>query len=172
MTALHPTSVCSRMTHLGHEATAAGLTAAVCYGSKPAKRIGFRPECPEPEVRRIRATPLRLIIAAQAGIHGGVDPGLRPLLSGILANVSLEGEAGLRVWRAQRGWFGRWLCEVAEAEGAEQADLELSEQQGGAGLETAGGGVVQDAQQHESDQRDIDLDAHGVFTAAKEAADF
>src|SRR5437870_6782864 len=102
----------------------------------------------------------------------GMDPGLRPLLSGILSSVSLEGEASLRVWRAQRGRFGGWLCGFAQVERIEQADLELGEQQGGARLEAAGGGVVQDAQQHESDQCDIDLDAHGVFAAAEEAADF
>jgi hypothetical protein len=32
--------------------------------------------------------------------------------------------------------------------------------------------VVQDAQHHKGDQHDIDLDAHGVLTAAPEAADF
>jgi hypothetical protein len=31
--------------------------------------------------------------------------------------------------------------------------------------------VMQDAQQQEGDQRNIDLDAHGVFTAAQKAAD-
>src|SRR5260370_12898623 len=94
------------------------------------------------------------------------------LLSGILASVSLEDEADLRVWRPPRGWFGRRPCGVAQVERAEQTDLELGEQQGGGGLETAGGGVMQDAQQHKGDQRDVDLDAHGVFTAAEEAADF
>jgi hypothetical protein len=31
--------------------------------------------------------------------------------------------------------------------------------------------VMQDVQQQKRDQRDIDLDAHGVFTAAEKAAD-
>src|SRR5205807_2899777 len=99
-------------------------------------------------------------------------PGESPLLSGILASVSSEGEAGLRVWWPQRGWFGRQLSGFAQVERAEQADLELGEQEGGTGFETAGDGVMQDAQQHEGDQRDVDLDAHGVFAAAEEAADF
>jgi hypothetical protein len=38
-------------------------------------------------------------------------------------------------------------------------------------LEGAGGGVMQDAQQHKGDQRDIDLGAHGVFAATEKAAD-
>ena len=61
---------------------------------------------------------------------------------------------------------------MAQLERPEQAEFEAGEQQGGAGLEGAGGGLMQDAQQHKGDQRDIDLDAHGVFAAAEEAADF
>jgi hypothetical protein len=30
---------------------------------------------------------------------------------------------------------------------------------------------MKDAQQHEGDQRDIDLDAHGIFAAAEKAPD-
>ena len=35
----------------------------------------------------------------------------------------------------------------------------------------AGGGLMQNAQQQEGDQRNIDLGAHGVFAAAEKAAD-
>jgi hypothetical protein len=84
---------------------------------------------------------------------------------------SLEGEASLRVGRAQRRRSGRRGCVLAEAERAREAEFEASEEQRDAVLERAGGGVMQDAQQQEGDQRNIDLDAHGVFTAAQEAAD-
>ena len=60
---------------------------------------------------------------------------------------------------------------LSEAERAEPAEFEASEQQRGAVLERAGGGLMQDAQQQERDQRDIDLDAHGIFAAAEKAAD-
>src|SRR5438128_2635446 len=70
-------------------------------------------------------------------------------------------------WGPRRGFMG-----FAQVERLEQRDFEPREQQGGAGLEAAGGGLVQDAQQHEGDQRDIDLEAHGILAAAEEAADF
>src|SRR5215472_15477709 len=85
--------------------------------------------------------------------------------------VSPEGKARLRAGRPQGGRFGRWGFVRAKAERIEQAELEVSEEQCSAAFESAGGGVVQDAQQHEGDQRDIDLHAHGVFTAAEKAAD-
>src|SRR5439155_2502805 len=39
-------------------------------------------------------------------------------------------------------------------------------------VEHAGGGVMKDALHHKGNQCKKDLDAHGVFTAAEEAADF
>src|SRR5438067_11661506 len=84
---------------------------------------------------------------------------------------SLEGEAGLRAGRAQ-GWrCGGRGCVLAEAERAKEAEFEAGEEQRRAVLEGAGRGLMQDAQQQKGDQRDIDLDAHGVFTAAQETAD-
>ena len=59
---------------------------------------------------------------------------------------------------------------LAQAERAKEAEFEAGEEQCGAVLERAGGGVMQDAQQQKGDQRDIDLDAHGIFAAAKKAA--
>src|ERR1700730_10696424 len=76
------------------------------------------------------------------------------------------------MWRSQAWRSGRGFGGLAQLEWAEQAGLEAGEQQGGAGLEAAGGGLVQDAQQHEGDQRDVDLDAYGVFAAPEKAADF
>ena len=72
--------------------------------------------------------------------------------------------AGPAAWAA--------VLRVAQIERPQQADPELGEQQGGAGLEGTGGGLMQDAQQHEGDQRDIDLDLDGVFAAPPGAADF
>src|SRR5437588_13133051 len=83
----------------------------------------------------------------------------------------MEGEAILRMWRSQVWWLGRGFVGLAQLERPEQAEFEAGEQQGGAGLEGAGGGVMQDAQQHKGDQRDIDLDLDGVFAAPPEAAD-
>ena len=60
---------------------------------------------------------------------------------------------------------------MRETERIEQAELDVCEKQRGAVFVSAGRGVVQDAQQHKGDQRDIDLDAHGVLTAAEKAAD-
>ena len=61
---------------------------------------------------------------------------------------------------------------MEQVEGLEQGDFALHEQPGGTGLEGAGGGGLQQAQQHEGDRRDIDLDADGVFAAPEKAADF
>ena len=94
----------------------------------------------------------------------------KPLVSGI-PHGSCECQASLRAGRSQGGRFGWRGCVLTEAEGAEPAEFEAREQQRGAVLERAGGGLMQDAQQQESDQRDIDLDAHGVFAAAEKAAD-
>jgi hypothetical protein len=49
--------------------------------------------------------------------------------------------------------------------------LTLGEQQGGAGLDGAGGTLVEDAQEHEGDQGDVDLYAHGIFAASQKATD-
>src|SRR5207302_10111648 len=76
--------------------------------------------------------------------------------------VSLEGKAILWMRLSQVWWFGRGFIGLAQLERPEQAEFEAGEQQGGAGLEGAGGGLMQDAQQHEGDQRDIDLDLDGV----------
>ena len=58
-----------------------------------------------------------------------------------------------------------------EAEWATEAEFEAGEEQCGAVFERAGRGLMQDAQQQKSDQRDIDLGAHGVVAAAEKAAD-
>jgi hypothetical protein len=63
------------------------------------------------------------------------------------------------------------LAGWVQLERSEEAELEAGQQQGGAGGEGAGGGPMQDAQQHEGDQRGVDLEAHGVFAAAPEGAD-
>jgi hypothetical protein len=84
---------------------------------------------------------------------------------------SLEGEVILGMGRAQVWGSRRWCVVLAQFEWLEQADFELGEQQCSASLEGARAGVVQDAQQHKGDQRDIDLDAHSVFTASEKAAD-
>src|SRR5262249_45365722 len=83
------------------------------------------------------------------------------LVSGI-PHGSWECQASLRAGWSQGGRFGWRGCVLTEAERAEPAEFEASEQQRGAVLERAGGGLMQDAQQQERDQRDIDLDAHGI----------
>src|SRR5437660_11825492 len=79
--------------------------------------------------------------------------------------ASLEGKAILRMRRSQVWWFGRGFIGLAQLERPEQAEFEAGEQQGGAGLEGAGGGLMQDAQQHEGDQRHLALDLDGVCAA-------
>src|SRR5207248_1310014 len=84
---------------------------------------------------------------------------------------SLESEASLRVGRAQRWRSGRRGCVLAQDERAKEAEFEADEEQRGGVFERAGRGLMQDAQQQEGDQRNIDLDANGVFAAAQKAAD-
>src|SRR5258707_9687298 len=84
---------------------------------------------------------------------------------------SSEGEASLRVRGSQAWRHGWWHAVHSQAEGTEEGDFDPGEEQGGAGREAAGCGVMQDAQQHEGDERHVDLDADGVFAAAEEAAD-
>ena len=89
----------------------------------------------------------------------------------ILLGWSLESEAVLAVWR--RGdwqWLG--CAGVAQVKRAEQVDFELRQEERGAGAEGAGGGGMQQAQQHEGDQRGIDLGPDGVLAAPEKAADF
>src|SRR5436190_23215227 len=104
-------------------------------------------------------------------LGGGVPKGIHCCPGFFGGSGSLESEASLRVGRAQRRGSGGRGCMLAEAERAKEAEFEAGEEQRGAVPEGAGGGLMQDAQQQKGDQRDIDLDAHGVLAAAEKAAD-
>src|SRR6516162_7541248 len=116
--------------------------------------------------------PMELVMSWEPGIAHPVIPAQAHCCPGFWNMlVSPESEVSLWVCRPQVGWFGRWSFALTEAECIEQAEFDVCEQQRGAVFVSAGRGVMQDAQQHKSDQRDINLDAHGVLVAAEKAAD-
>src|SRR6516162_7324707 len=116
--------------------------------------------------------PMELVMSWEPGIAHPVIPAQAHCCPGFWNMlVSPESEVSLWVCRPQVGWFGRWSFALTEAECNEQAEFDVCEQQRGAVFVSAGRGVMQDAQQHKSDQRDINLGAHGVLVAAEKAAD-
>jgi len=149
---VRPTANHTRARNRDHRRASASTTAAAKAGDTEAGS-------------RTRVLPANSI--SITGMRGGAHycPGF---CSGL---GSLESEASLRVRRTQRRRSGRRGCVLVQAERAKEAEFEAGEEQRRAVLERAGRGVMQDAQQQKRDQRDIDLDADGVFVAAEKAAD-